>query len=144
MTAYLQMWESSETGPLLKGLVRSALGSAESSPAIKETLGQHLTRSATTPSTPSLDETSAALLSTQLLGLAIGRYLLELPHLTELSTDEVIEGTAPIVQKYFDGASRTAPGTPPRKQQAQEASTQKLNKQKLDEQEQLALFDGLF
>lgn len=130
VTAYLQMWESDETGPLLRALVRSALASTDATPTIKDALARHLTHSAASPLLPNLDEASAELLGTQLLGLAVGRYLLQLPHLVALSTDELAERTSPAVQSYLKGNSRSRKTRPEPK--------------KKSPQEQLSLFDGLF
>ncbi|WP_237197678.1 TetR/AcrR family transcriptional regulator [Rothia nasimurium] len=130
VAAYLHLWESPETGPLLIGLVRSALASATGAPAIKEALTRYLTQSCADPLKPSLDEASAELLGTQLLGLAVGRYLLGLPHLVALSTDELIERAAPAVQSYLEGNSRSR-------------KTRSAPKKK-SPLEQLSLFDGLF
>ena len=130
VAAYLYLWESPETGPLLIGLVRSALASATGAPAIKEALTRYLTQSCADPLKPSLDEASAELLSAHLLGVAVGRYLLGLPHLVALSTDELAERTAPTVRSYLEGNSRSRKTRPAPK--------------KKSPQEQLSLFDGLF
>lgn len=128
LRAYLDMWESEQTGPLIKGLVRSALASNKSSPTFKKALGQHLLAHSSGPLAAKLTGASAELLSSHLLGLALGRYLLELPHLAKLSTHELIEITAPIVEGYFKTAHPKSPRTARKKQTAQE---------------QLSLFDGL-
>lgn len=130
VAAYLHLWESPETGPLLIGLVRSALASATGAPAIKEALTRYLTQSCADPLKPSLDEASAELLSAHLLGVAVGRYLLRLPHLVALSTDELAERAAPAVQSYLEGNSLSRKTRPAPK--------------KKSPQEQLSLFDGLF
>ncbi|MDY6052382.1 MAG: TetR/AcrR family transcriptional regulator [Rothia sp. (in: high G+C Gram-positive bacteria)] len=128
--AYLQMWESEDTGPLLAGLVRSALATSEGNPAIKETLARHLTQSCTSPLLTNLDQASAELLSTHLLGVAVGRYLLPLPHLAALSPDELVERTAPAIQSYLERTQQPRKTQPAPKKQST--------------QEQLPLFDGLF
>lgn len=130
VTTYLQMWESDETGPLLRALVRSALASTDATPTIKDALARHLTHSAASPLLPNLDEASAELLSAHLLGVAVGRYLLRLPHLVALSTDELAERAAPAVQSYLEGNSHSRKTRPAPK--------------KKSPQEQLSLFDGLF
>lgn len=130
VATYLHLWESPETGPLLIGLVRSALASATGAPAIKEALGQHLIQNCADPLKPSLDEASAELLSAYLLGVAVGRYLLGLPRLAAISTDELIERTAPAVRSYLEGDTRSRKTRPEPK--------------KKSPQEQLLLFDGLF
>ncbi|ORC25088.1 hypothetical protein A7979_08750 [Rothia nasimurium] len=129
VTAYLQMWESNETGPLLSALVRSALASADANPTIKDALARHLMRSTTSSALPTLGEASAELLGSQLLGLAVGRYLLGLPHLAALSTDEVIERTAPFIQGYFDSSHRAQAPTSAKKPSSQPQSLQEQNVQ---------------
>jgi hypothetical protein len=52
---------------------------------------------------PGKPERRAGLIATQMLGLALCRYVLRLPPVVEMSRDEVISWLGPTVQRYLDG-----------------------------------------
>jgi AcrR family transcriptional regulator len=52
---------------------------------------------------PALATTRAGLLATQMLGLALTRYVLELPPVTAMTADEVAGWLAPVLQHYLTG-----------------------------------------
>jgi hypothetical protein len=44
----------------------------------------------------------AGLIATQILGLALCRYVLRLPAIAAMSRDEIVSLIGPTVQRYFD------------------------------------------
>ena len=44
----------------------------------------------------------AGLIATQMLGLALCRYVLRLPPVVEMSRDEIVESLAPTIQRYLE------------------------------------------
>jgi AcrR family transcriptional regulator len=52
---------------------------------------------------PATARTRAGLLATQMLGLALTRYVLELPPVVALTPDEVAAWLAPVLQHYLTG-----------------------------------------
>jgi AcrR family transcriptional regulator len=48
--------------------------------------------------------TRIALVSSQLLGFALGRYVLRVPPLVEMSRDEIVSALGPTLQRYITGA----------------------------------------
>ena len=89
-------------GPFL-GLVRSAVTSEHAARLLRQFLAeqilQHIAR--TFPSgRPGL---GAALAASQLVGLAIARYAVQLPALTSAGTDELVATVAPVLQYYLTG-----------------------------------------
>ena len=52
---------------------------------------------------PENPQRRAGLIATQMLGLALCRYVLRLPPVVEMSRDEVISWLGPTVQRYLDG-----------------------------------------
>jgi AcrR family transcriptional regulator len=99
---FLDRWEDDEA---LMALLRTAVTNdaaaermrsmfaTQVGPAIARLLG--LPRSAAAP--------RAGLIATQLLGLALCRYVLKLPPVVGLSRAEVVRRVAPAVQGYLDG-----------------------------------------
>lgn len=53
----------------------------------------------------------AGMLATQMLGLALARYVLELPPVAAMTADEVAAWVAPVLQHYLTGGPHRAPGT---------------------------------
>jgi AcrR family transcriptional regulator len=97
----------SQPGPLL-GLVRSAVTSEHAARLLRQFLAEGLLRdiadSLTTdrpgPGRPGL---GAALTASQLVGLAVARYAVQLPPLTAAGTEELVAAVAPVLQYYLTG-----------------------------------------
>jgi hypothetical protein len=47
--------------------------------------------------------TRAGLIATQILGFALGRYVLKLPPIVAMDRDDVIAWLGPTLQRYLDG-----------------------------------------
>ncbi len=103
VTAYLQMWNSTEIKPLLLGLVRSAISSSGGNEKMREAAWKLFSTGPFGPGKTNIDPIAFSLMSSQLLGLAVGRYLMELPHLTSLSDQRIINELSPVIQRYIDG-----------------------------------------
>jgi AcrR family transcriptional regulator len=92
----------SHPGPLL-GLVRSAVTSEHAARLMREFLSEGLLRdiAASLPSgKPGL---GVALAASQLVGLAVTRYAVQLPALTAAGTEELVSTVAPVLQYYLTG-----------------------------------------
>ncbi len=99
--AYLGLWEAPETGEQLRVVTRTALSSLELGRKVEGVVADILTGAIATGTT----ETSHAITEavwTQLLGVAIGRYLLQLPAVANLPFDDLVEVIAPGVQTTLD------------------------------------------
>ncbi|RWQ33947.1 MAG: TetR/AcrR family transcriptional regulator [Mesorhizobium sp.] len=86
---FLEIWESPASGPGMAILLRSATSNefaAEKAVAAPADAGRR-----------------AGLVSSQLLGLAMCRYLLRLPPVVALSHDEIIQNIGPTLQRYVVG-----------------------------------------
>lgn len=103
VAAYLQMWNSKEIKPLLLGLVRSAISSSGGNEKMREAAWELFSTGPFGPGKTNIDPIAFSLMSSQLLGLAVGRYLMELPHLTSLSDQRIINELSPVIQRYIDG-----------------------------------------
>lgn len=103
---YLEQWEGSEGAdrPIL-------LRAAVTHPAARAQLEKRLTEQVVGPLIGALNPTEsherheqrAALLATQMLGLALCRYMLELPSVAGLSIDQLVRWITPTVDRYLFG-----------------------------------------
>ncbi|GAU67768.1 putative TetR family transcriptional regulator [Streptomyces sp. NBRC 110611] len=96
---FLERWESDETmtGMLRVGATNEA-GAERMRGVFAEQVGPIL--SAVCP-VPEEAEVRSALIASQMLGLALCRYVLHIPPAVALSHDEVIAWVAPTVQRYL-------------------------------------------
>jgi AcrR family transcriptional regulator len=96
--AYLEQWEDPVTGDKLRSLFRAAVGSPRASSLYKNVMAETLMKS----DLPVPKRLPSLLAVTQLLGTAIGRYLIELPGLVAPSLDELVRLISPTIDRYFD------------------------------------------
>lgn len=96
---FMNRWERDEG---LIVLLRSSTTNAEAAQRMREIFaGQLLPVIAkVNPDTP---ERRAGLLATQVIGLAMCRYVLHVPPVVALSRDEVVDWLGPTVQRYLVG-----------------------------------------
>jgi AcrR family transcriptional regulator len=100
MVAYfMDRWERDEA---LVVLMRSATTNPEAAQRMQEIFaGQLLTVIAKLK--PKAPERCAGLVATQMIGLAMCRYVLRLPPIVAMSRDEVVEWLGPTIQRYLEG-----------------------------------------
>ena len=92
-----------QPGPLL-GLVRSAVTSEHAARVLREFLAGGLLREiAATSVNSERSGLGAALVASQLVGLAVARYAVQLPSLTAADTQELVRTVAPVLQYYLTG-----------------------------------------
>ncbi|MCK9897076.1 hypothetical protein [Frankia sp. AgB32] len=101
---FLQLWENPTTGRPLLGVLRSAVSHEESGQLLREfvsgeILGRVLGKS------PQIidDDTRAALVGSQLVGLAMLRYIVQVEPLCQLPPEEIVRRVGPVVQYYVTG-----------------------------------------
>jgi AcrR family transcriptional regulator len=92
----------SQPGPLL-GLVRSAVTSEHAARLLRQFLADGLLRDITVSLPSGRPELGAALAASQLVGLAVARYAVQLPPLTSAGTEELVSTVAPVLQYYLTG-----------------------------------------
>ena len=100
----LEVWDS-ELQPSLVAAIRTAL----TDPALTRSAGEFLTLEVIGHVLPrddlSAEEANrrAGLVASQILGLVIGRYVLQLPVLANRETEDLVAEVGPTVQRYVDG-----------------------------------------
>jgi AcrR family transcriptional regulator len=92
----------SQPGPLL-GLVRSAVTSEHAARLLREFLADGLLRDIAVSFPSDRPGLGAALAASQLVGLAVTRYAVQLPPLTAASTEELVGTVASVLQYYLTG-----------------------------------------
>jgi AcrR family transcriptional regulator len=91
--ASLEPWEHPIRGKSLRSLVRATIGSPRTVGPFQVELKASLSRSGI----PQRMRSRYLLAASQLLGVAIARYILEVPALVAMSTDELVKLVAPAV-----------------------------------------------
>jgi len=105
---FIGVWDEPESRDPIIGLLRGAT----TSPHVASLLRTLLTERVLGPVGERLEtpdsELRMSLCSSQLLGMAIGRYILCLEPLASLSADEVVDVMGPTLQRYLVGSLRPA------------------------------------
>ncbi|GIG39156.1 TetR/AcrR family transcriptional regulator [Cellulomonas phragmiteti] len=99
--AYLGLWEGPDTGPIVRALVRSATTSESAARMMREMIGPRI-HDATGGDTALAGR--IALAASNLLGVAMARYVIGVGPVVDLPRDELVDRLAPVVQHYLTGA----------------------------------------
>jgi len=96
---FLDLWEGGRTSEVLTVLLRSAVTNESAAERMREIFATQVA----TAIGPSCDDgaTRGALVASQLLGLALCRYVLRLPPIVALDVDALVADLAPTVQRYL-------------------------------------------
>jgi AcrR family transcriptional regulator len=96
---FVHRWERDEA---LVVLLRSATSNAEAAQRMREIFSTQLLPLIGKVS-PDAPQRRAGLIATQILGLAMCRYVLRLPPVVDMSHDEVVDWVGPTIQRYLLG-----------------------------------------
>jgi AcrR family transcriptional regulator len=95
---FIKRWERDEA---LVVLLRSSTSNANAAERMRQIFAGQLTP-AIAGINPVQPERRASLVATQMLGLALCRYVLRLPPIVEMSHDETVSWLGPTVQRYIE------------------------------------------
>jgi AcrR family transcriptional regulator len=99
----LELWEDPATRSLLMGIVRSATTDAVAAEMLRELLSEGpvlaLTRASGSPDAA----LRATFAGSQIVGLAMARYVIGVEPLASASKEEVVRAIGPTVQRYLAG-----------------------------------------
>jgi AcrR family transcriptional regulator len=105
------MWDRPEVRPMLLGIVRSATTDPVAAGMARRMLTEGpflaLARAVDVPDA----ETRATLAGTQLIGLAISRYVIELEPIASMSPDDLAAAVGPTIGRYLVGDVRLTTGS---------------------------------
>ncbi|MBW1601228.1 TetR family transcriptional regulator [Streptomyces sp. JJ66] len=103
LRAFLRLWEGEETSQQMRGILRSAVPHEAAARMLRE----FITGEVLTPVAEALGgdapRVRASLVASQLVGLAMTRYLVRVEPLAAMTRDEVVAAVAPTVQGYLTG-----------------------------------------
>jgi AcrR family transcriptional regulator len=101
---FLGVWDS-PAGSTAAALLRSGLQHDWSARMIRELLVSQILRRAIKELDldPALAPKRASLVASQMIGLAMARYILKLEPLASMPADEIVDAVAPTIQRYLAG-----------------------------------------
>jgi len=101
---FVDLWEGEATEEALVVLFRSAITDEVAAERLRAIFGRQVGMTlAAVVEDPGEAPTRAGLVSSQLLGLALCRYILRLPPVAALDADALVASVAPTVQRYLTG-----------------------------------------
>ena len=100
---FLSMWEGDEKQDSLPILLRSAVTHEAAAARLREVYLHQLREMVATVVPEPEAARRAALLGSQLMGIALTRYVLRLPDMAERDADGLVADIAPTLQRYLTG-----------------------------------------
>jgi hypothetical protein len=100
---FLEIWEGAASGPGMAILLRSATSNEFAAEKLRDVFGNQVRPVVAAIADPTDAGRRVGLVSSQLLGLAMCRYVLRLPPVVALSHDEIIRSVGPTLQRYAVG-----------------------------------------
>jgi len=99
---FLGVWDATGGRPLAT-LIRSVASHETAASLIRQFVGRMLVNRVVTPVAPDRPELRGALVGSQLVGLGMVRYVLQLEPLASAEHDTVVAAVAPNLQRYLTG-----------------------------------------
>ena len=100
---FLERWEGALSDDVLLILLRSAVTNEQVAERLRSVFVEQVVAVLARLAPPGEAERRAALVASQLLGLALARYLLRLPGIATSAPEDVVADIAPNVQRYLTG-----------------------------------------
>ncbi|MGX5694799.1 TetR/AcrR family transcriptional regulator [Agromyces soli] len=100
----LEIWENPSFRPRGVAVLRSVIGNRRSASLMVGFVSREILKHLSERIGPGRDaDRRAALVASQIVGLVVTRYVLELPALAEASPAEVVSAVGPTIQRYLTG-----------------------------------------
>ena len=102
----LALWENEGVHDSLEAMLRSALTSEQAAATLRDFMTEAILRplaSVAEGTNPDRTSFRASLIATQMLGLAVGRYVLRFGPVAEASPDELAAAIGPVIDRYLTG-----------------------------------------
>ena len=100
---FCSLWESGPTRDPLMGLFRSAVTDARAADLLRELIGERVIGPLVAAIGQSEPELRATLAGSQLVGLALARYIVRVEPLASVPVGRLVESVGPAVQRYLAG-----------------------------------------
>ncbi|GAA5044683.1 TetR/AcrR family transcriptional regulator [Nocardia callitridis] len=104
---FLEIWEGGSDSEVLLTLLRSAISDETVSVRIREIFTGQVLPAVLRVGDPADAPRRGGLIVTQLLGLALCRYVLRLPPVVDLTPDQIVADLAPTLQRYLTSVPLT-------------------------------------
>jgi AcrR family transcriptional regulator len=101
---FLAMWEGEQSGGGLPILLRSAASNDEAASRLREVFRTQVFPVVARAGSPETAPARAALVASQLLGLALTRYILNIPPMVQMSREQLVREIGPTIQRYASGS----------------------------------------
>lgn len=101
--AYLELWEAPETRDQMAIVVRAALSDEHAMARLRSVIAVVLSRTTEALVASPDREVRLALAMSQLLGVALGRYVAQVPPLRDLDFEVLVARVAPVVEGHLTG-----------------------------------------
>jgi len=98
----LTLWESAEMRGSFQAMLRSALTSEQAAATLRGFMAEAILRPVASVAADSA-QLRASLVATQMLGLAVGRYVLRFGPVAQATTDELAAAIGPVIDRYLTG-----------------------------------------
>lgn len=96
-------WEQPAIRKRILGSLRSAMSNERASEQLRLTLDSSVLAMVRSHARRDQTERRAALVGSQMLGIGVTRYVLQLPGIAEMSVDELARAVGPTIQRYLFG-----------------------------------------
>ena len=103
LRVFLEVWENPQTRLPLVALIRASLGEAGPVNLLRDGMLRMVFGPVAAQLPADQPERRVSLVASQLIGLAVGRYVLQLEPLASMTPEEVIASVSPTIQRYIDG-----------------------------------------
>lgn len=102
---FLEQWEGQPDGGGLPVLLRSAASNEDAADRLRDIFQTQVFPAIARAGPPETAPMRAGLVATQLLGLALARYVLRLPPVVAMPVDAIVEAVGETVQRYATGTT---------------------------------------
>lgn len=109
---FLELWEGPDAGKGMAILLRSATSNDFAAQKVREVFAAQVGRTIAAVGNRATAARRAGLVASQLLGLALCRYILKIPPVVALSRDEIIAHVGATLQRYVTEQDGQSPPHP--------------------------------
>jgi AcrR family transcriptional regulator len=103
ITHFLALWEGPSSKATLTILLRASASNEDAATKVRSIFAGQVVPMLTQITDRAEVATRAGLISSQLLGLALCRYVLKVPPVVAMTTEQIIKGVGPTLQRYITG-----------------------------------------
>lgn len=99
--AFLGLWEGEETAHQMRSILRSAVSHERAARMLREFIMREVLVPIASASGQPRPETRASLAASQLIGMAMTRYIVEIQPIASLPGEELVASVGPVMQRYL-------------------------------------------